>query len=311
MEDVLDEVLALFPSQYIHIGGDECPKTKWETCAYCQTRIKKQKLKDEHELQSYFIGRIEKYLNKNGRQIIGWDEILEGGLAPNATVMSWRGEKGGVEAARQKHQVIMTPNNYLYFDYKESKSSEEPLIIGGHLPLRRVYDYNPLSGEITPDLYKYIKGVQANVWTEYMKTPEKVFYLLIPRLFALSEIAWSIPDNKDWTDFSENRLPAHLSDFDKKGFNYRVPEPIGASDTTIYANEYELKLKVPVAGAKIFYTLDGYTPTEMDYLYTQKLNISIPEGEERIIKSIVVTPLRRKSTVMTTKIKSKSLEKKL
>jgi len=228
MEDVLDEVLALFPSQYIHIGGDECPKTKWKTCPDCQNRIKSENLKDEHELQSYFIQRIERYLNKKGRRIIGWDEILEGGLAPNATVMSWRGIKGGIEAARQNHDVIMTPGSHLYLDHQSSKSEEEPLTVGHYLPLDKVYAYNPTPAELNVDQQKHVIGVQANVWTEYIKTPQKVWYMLLPRLYALSEIAWTPLENKNWSDFSERRLPVHLASLDAEGIRFRVPEPIGA-----------------------------------------------------------------------------------
>jgi len=304
LQDVLDEVMELFPSEYIHIGGDECPKTKWKTCTYCQARIKKQKLKDEYALQSYFIGRIEKYLNKKGRQIIGWDEILEGGLAPNATVMSWRGVKGGIEAAKQKHKVIMTPNTFLYFDYLQSKSTEEPLNIGGFLPLKTVYSYEPLSDELMPEQHQFIRGVQANIWTEFMKTPEKVLYMILPRMLALSEIAWSQPVSKSWTEFSEKRVPLHLGWFDKQGLMYRVPEPIGAKDTTIITSNYLVDLRIPVEGANIYYTLDGFTPREFDARFNEKFNIIIPPGEERTLKTVVITPARRKSVVVTTVLKN-------
>jgi hexosaminidase len=173
LENVLDEVMALFPSKYIHIGGDEAPKSHWENCAYCQALIKKEGLKDEHGLQSYFISRIEKYLNSKGRQIIGWDEILEGGLAPNATVMSWRGFNGAIEAAKQHHNVIMTPGAYCYFDHYQSENKDEPLAIGGFLPLEKVYSFNPLPDELTKDEANYVLGAQGNVWTEYMATPKK------------------------------------------------------------------------------------------------------------------------------------------
>lgn len=308
IEDVLEEVLDLFPSEYIHIGGDECPKGKWKTCPHCQTRIIKEQLRDENELQSYFIRRIEKYLNKKGRLIIGWDEILEGGLARNATVMSWRGTKGGIEAANQKHNVILTPNTYLYFDYCESKSSEEPITIGKNLPMQKVYGYEPLSNELTTEQHHYIKGVQANLWTEFITTQKKAYYMLFPRFFALSEVAWSLPVNKNWQQFSENRLPVHLFVLDKKGLTYRVPEPIGAKDTTIYADELTINLKVPVSGAKIFYSTNGYTPTEMDEEYTSPFTIKTPIGEEISFKSVVVTPSGRKSVVVCTTIKSTILQ---
>ncbi len=304
LEDVLDEVLPLFPSPYIHIGGDESPKTKWKTCEYCQKRIKKEKLKDEHELQSYFIQRIEKYLNKKGRNIIGWDEILEGGLAPNATVMSWRGTKGGIAAAKQSHNVIMTPGPYLYFDKRESKSDEEPLTIGGNHPLSKVYSYNPVPSELTKDEEKYIIGVQANVWTEYIKTPAKVQYMVYPRVFALSEIAWTPLDNKNWTDFSENRVSQHLGKLDAEKNVFRVPEPIGAKDTTMTGQDFTFVYKVPVKGAKIYYTINGKSPFDVDYLFDKEIKITVPAGEERTLKSVVITPSGRRSVIVTTLLKN-------
>ncbi|HWB24673.1 MAG TPA: beta-N-acetylhexosaminidase [Chitinophagaceae bacterium] len=200
IENVLDEVMALFPSKYIHIGGDECPKDAWKTCPVCQKKIKDEGLKDENALQSYFIQRIEKYLNSKGRAIIGWDEILEGGLAPNATVMSWRGEEGGIEAAKQHHNVIMTPGRYVYFDHAQSKS-EDSLTIGGDLPLQVVYNYEPVPAELNPADGHYILGAQANVWSEYMANNRKVEYMIFPRLSALSEVLWSSKDNKNWDSF--------------------------------------------------------------------------------------------------------------
>jgi hexosaminidase len=202
LENVLDEVIQLFPSAYIHIGGDECPKENWKRSAFCQQLIKEKGLKDEHDLQSYFIQRIEKYLNGKGRQIIGWDEILEGGLAPNATVMSWRGEKGGIEAAQQKHNVIMTPNSYVYFDYGQNKT-EDSLVIGGYLTVQKVYGYEPVPAALPVENAKYILGAQANVWSEYMKTPSKVEYMIFPRMTALSEVLWSRKENRSWPDFEK------------------------------------------------------------------------------------------------------------
>ena len=218
LEGVLDEVIQLFPSKYIHIGGDECPKDSWKRSEFCQKLIKEMDLKDEHGLQSYFIGRIEKYLNSKGRDIIGWDEILEGGLAPNATVMSWRGEKGGIEAARQKHKVIMSPTTYVYFDYAQKKN-EDSLVIGGFLPLDKVYNYNPLPAELTAEEQKYIIGAQANVWTEYMSNPRKVEYMIFPRMTALSEVLWTPQESKDWNDFTK-RLATQFKRYDLWKANY-------------------------------------------------------------------------------------------
>lgn len=218
LQDVLDEVIALFPSTYIHIGGDECPKDYWKRSAFCQNLIKEKGLKDEHGLQSYFIGTIEKYLNSKGRQIIGWDEILEGGVAPNATVMSWRGEKGGIEAAKQKHHVIMTPTTYVYFDYSQTKK-EDSLTIGGYLPLETVYKYEPLPAELSQDEQQYILGVQANLWSEYIPTPEKAAYMVFPRMDALSEVQWSTKENKNWDNFKD-RLQQQFKRYDFLNVHY-------------------------------------------------------------------------------------------
>ena len=218
LQDVLDEVLALFPSKFIHVGGDECPKTHWKTCPNCQKRIKDNNLKDEHELQSYFIQRIEKYLNSKGRILIGWDEILEGGLAPNAVVMSWRGEQGGIDAAKQDHDVIMTPGNPVYFDHTQTLN-EDSVTIGGYNPLDKVYGYEPVPRELTEVQARHVLGAQANMWTEYMKNPSKVEYMLFPRLAALSEVLWSPKNMRNWQDF-ERRLPIQLKRYDLWKTNY-------------------------------------------------------------------------------------------
>ena len=219
--DVLDEVMALFPSEFIHIGADEAPKDMWEQDEHAQRVIKREGLKDEHELQSYFIGRVEKHLNANGRRLIGWDEILEGGLAPTATVMSWRGEAGGIAAARQGNDAVMTPNQHLYFDYYQTADKDkEPLAIGGLLPLEKVYGYDPIPAELTELEAVHILGVQANVWTEYMSTMSHVQYMTFPRAFALAEIAWSPVAMRDWPDFQE-RVAAHGARLDALGVNHR------------------------------------------------------------------------------------------
>ncbi len=218
LQDVLDEVIALFPSKYIHIGGDECPKDRWKTCPKCQQRIRDNNLKDEHELQSYFIQRIEKYLNSKGRSIIGWDEILEGGLAPNATVMSWRGEQGGIDAAKQHHHVVMTPGQYVYLDHAQKKN-DDSLTIGGFLPIENVYNYEPVPAALGADEAKYILGAQANVWTEYMANIAKVEYMIFPRLSALSEVLWSPRESRNWSDFSM-RMQTQFRRYDLWKVNY-------------------------------------------------------------------------------------------
>jgi hexosaminidase len=226
LQNVLDEVTALFPSKYIHIGGDECPKEAWKRSAFCQNLIKEKNLKDEHGLQSYFVQRIEKYLNSKGKAMIGWDEILEGGLAPNATVMSWRGEKGGIEAAKQKHNVIMTPNSYLYLDYSQRKN-EDSVVIGGYLPLQKVYSFNPVPKELGNNEYHYILGAQANLWTEYITNPAKAEYMLFPRLTALSEVCWSPVQNKSWEGFKK-RITQQFKRYDLWGIHYypKLDEPL-------------------------------------------------------------------------------------
>ena len=218
LQDVLDEVITLFPSKYIHIGGDECPKEAWKKSEVCQQLIKENNLKDEHGLQSYFINRIEKYLNTKGKNIIGWDEILEGGLAPNATVMSWRGEAGGIEAAKQGHTVIMTPGKPVYFDHSQSKN-EDSVTIGGYNSLEDVYFYEPIPAALNAQQAKYVLGAQANMWTEYMKNERKVEYMLFPRIAALSEVLWSPKEKRNWIDF-ERRLPTIFENLEKQKINY-------------------------------------------------------------------------------------------
>ena len=205
LEDVLDEVMQLFPSKYIHIGGDECPKDNWKRSDFCQQLMKEKGIKDEHALQSYFIQHIEKYLNSKGHNIIGWDEILEGGLAPNATVMSWRGEEGGIDAAKQNHDVIMTPGKYVYFDHSQTKK-EDSLTIGGFLPLDVVYGYEPVPSVLSADQGKHVLGAQANVWTEYMSNPAKVEYMIFPRIAALSEVLWSTKEQRNYPDFQKRLM---------------------------------------------------------------------------------------------------------
>lgn len=220
LEDVLTEVIELFPSRFIHIGGDEAPKDQWIASQVAQDLIKKENLKDEHELQSYFIRRIELFLNSKGKDIIGWDEILEGGLAPNATVMSWRGAKGGIEAAKQKHKVIMTPNHTCYFNFYQSENKEnEPLAIRGLTTVEDVYAYNPIPEELSDEEEKYILGAQGNIWTEYINTIDLLEYMALPRMSALSETLWTPKELKNIDDFKENLISLSKR-FDVLGYNY-------------------------------------------------------------------------------------------
>ncbi len=222
IEEVLSEVIPLFPGTYFHIGGDEAAKDKWKACPKCQARIKAEGLKDEAELQSYFVKRIETFLTSKNRRLLGWDEILEGGLAPNATVMSWRGEEGGIAAAKAGHDVVMAPNSHTYFDYYQAdpKASSEPLAIGGLLPLAKVYSYDPTPAVLAPDQARHILGVQAQIWTEYIPMPHNVEYMAYPRACALAEVAWSPVAGKDYSDFLA-RLGQHLRRLDGLDVHYR------------------------------------------------------------------------------------------
>ncbi len=219
LEDVLTEVAELFPSPFIHIGGDECPKTRWSDCPKCQARINEEGLADEYELQSYFIRRMENFLLGLDRNIIGWDEILEGGLAPNATVMSWRGTEGGIEAAQMGQNAIMTPVSHCYFDYYQSDPETQPLAIGGYTTLEKVYSYNPVPEELSREEARHILGAQGNVWTEYMKTPSHVEYMAYPRAIALAEVVWSPVETRDYEDFLD-RLRMHSRRLDAMKVNY-------------------------------------------------------------------------------------------
>lgn len=234
IDKVLGEIIQIFPSEYIHVGGDECPKDRWKNCPKCQAKIKELGLKadDKHtaeeKLQSFIINHAEAFLNAHGRQIIGWDEILEGGLAPNATVMSWRGEAGGFEAARQHHNVIMAPNTYLYFDYYQSKDTRnEPQAIGGYVPVEKVYNYEPVPEKMPVDERKYIIGVQANLWTEYIPTLRQALYMELPRMAALSEVQWSEPSRKNYEGFL-HRLPRMAKIYDVCHYPYarHVLQPV-------------------------------------------------------------------------------------
>ncbi len=288
LEEVLTEVMDIFPSKYIHIGGDECPKTQWEQSKFCQELIRKNKLKDAHGLQSYFIQRMEKFLNSKGRSIIGWDEILEGGLAPNAAVMSWRGTAGGVEAAKQRHDVIMTPTDFCYLDYYQSQDPGEPLAIGGYLPLDKVYGYEPIPAELTAEEAKHILGVQGNVWTEYIPDLKKLEYMAFPRACALAEIGWSPKESKNYDDFV-SRLAPHLKRLKAMGVNaankiYDVKTSINAGD----GKGVLVSLSPKMPGIDIRYTLDGTEPSaksavfEMPFLIEKSGTLkALPfEGEQ-------------------------------
>lgn len=274
LENILTEVIGLFPSEYIHIGGDEAPKTRWEKCEKCQARMRNENLKDEHELQSYFIQRIEKFVNSKGRKIIGWDEILEGGLAPNAAVMSWRGTQGGIDAARMYHNVVMSPGTHCYFDHYQGLNGE-PKAIGGYTPLEKVYSYEPVPAELSTVEAKYIMGAQANMWSEYYPTTDHVEYMLLPRLCALSEVVWSPKDSKNYTDFL-SRMTSHYDILTKRNYNFRIPPPINIGSELLLLEKEKVFLESPIVDSRIFYTLDGTEPNTNSLLYTEPLEFSSP-----------------------------------
>ncbi|HSD13043.1 MAG TPA: family 20 glycosylhydrolase [Flavobacterium sp.] len=293
LQNVLAEVITLFPSQYIHIGGDESPKTRWKNCAHCQALLKKEGLKDEHELQSYFIKRIEKFLNANGRQIIGWDEILEGGLAPNAAVMSWRGTEGGIAAAKQKHNVVMTPGSHCYFDYYQGEPKNEPLAIGGYITVEKVYSFEPTPKELTTDQAKYILGAQGNLWTEYIKSPEHVEYMIMPRMAALAEVVWGTSDATKFENF-QNRLIQHFSVYDAKGINYsralfEVTSSVGPSEK---GNGVLFSLKSAKNG--IHFTTDGTKPTADSKKYAEPISVT----ESQTVKAAYFENGKQKSAII-------------
>ena len=299
LEDVLTEIIPLFPSPYIHIGGDECPKDRWKLCPKCQARIKAKGLKDEHELQSYFIKRIEDFLLTKNKRIIGWDEILEGGLAPNATVMSWRGIAGGIAAAKLHHDVIMTPSSFMYFDYYQGEPYQEPVAIGGLLTLQKVYDYNPVPDSLPATEAKYIKGLQANIWSEYIHSPQKVEYMAFPRLAAMAEVAWTEPALKNWEDFKK-RMETEYQRYDQLGINYsksayNVWQHVNINNG---ADEATITLTTDSYKPQIHYTTDGSEPTLASQLYTHPFERKYPA----IIKSANFRGQKQISPVSSTAI---------
>ncbi|MBX0332678.1 family 20 glycosylhydrolase [Pontibacter sp. HSC-14F20] len=268
LENVLTEVMELFPSKVIHVGGDEAPKTRWKVCPKCQKRIADEGLKDEHELQSYFVQRMEKFANKNGRIIIGWDEILEGGLAPNAYVMSWRGTKGGIAAAKEKHYVVMSPGTPLYFDYYQGERDLEPTTIHGYNPLSKVYAYDPTPSELSAEEKKYILGAQANMWTEYVSTEGHLEYMVFPRISALSEVLWTPAKLKDWKSF-QNRMTEQYKRYDALGVNYARSafNVIQQLQVDTASNRANVTFETDAADVTIHYTLDGSEPNTRSQVY--------------------------------------------
>ncbi len=284
LEGILTEVVELFPGKIIHIGGDEAPKKRWKECPKCQARIQADSLKDEHELQSYFIKRIEKFLQTKDRSIIGWDEILEGGLAPNAAVMSWRGIQGGIEAARQKHPVVMTPTDFMYFDYYQGAPYLEPVAIGGMLTLEKVYSYEPVPAELSAAERKFIKGVQANIWSEFIHTPDKVEYMAFPRLAAMAELAWTPATRKNWEQFIK-RMETQYKRYDEAGINYsRAAKNVWQQvELDSLSNTAMIRLQTQSYQPEIRYTTDGNEPTKSSTLYTEPFPLSLPGTVKAVV----------------------------
>ena len=306
LEDVMDEVIELFPGEYIHVGGDECPKDHWRKCELCQKRIQEEGLKDEHELQSYFIQRMERYLSSKGKKLIGWDEILEGGLAEGAAVMSWRGEEGGIAAAELGHEVVMSPTGWCYFDFYQSNEPNEPVAIAGLTTLEKVYNYDPIPEKLAEDKKRFILGTQANLWTEYIKTEDHLEYMIFPRLCALSEVQWTNVENKGYDDF-QTRMDKHYIRLSEKGINYRIPTPEGLAPIQIYNDkEVVIQLKNTIPSSKIRYTLDGSEPTENSEVYKKPIEFSLEDDVE--IKAATFLSNGLKSSTVSSVLKKRKLK---
>lgn len=304
LEDVMNEIIEIFPSKYVHIGGDEAPRTRWEKCPKCQARIKTEGLKAdknhtaEDRLQSYCMTRIEEFLNSKGRQIIGWDEILEGDVAPNATVMSWRGMEGGIKAAQLGHDVIMTPTSFCYFDYYQTADTkDEPLGIGGYVPIEKVYSLEPVPAVLTEEQSKHILGAQANLWTEYIHSSEHVEYMVLPRMAALAKVQWTQPEKKDFKDFTK-RLARLMKFYQRDGFNYaKHVFDLKVDFTPDVTKKAVVVTLSTIDDAPIYYTLDGTEPTTASLKYTEPVSIT----ETADFQAVVIRP-EGKSKVVNKKI---------
>lgn len=305
LDKVIGEVADLFPYEYIHIGGDECFKGFWEKDAGVQAFMAKMNIKDMHALQSYFIGRVNQIVRSKNKKLIGWDEILEGGLNESVAVMNRFGEKSAREQAKQKIPLVMAPGNSgLYFDYAQSASDMEPINHGGYSPLWKSYIYNPVPSGLTKAEENYILGVEGCIWTEHIGTISKLQYMMLPRLLGLAEAGWSATANKNYGLFSKNILPKHLQRFDKLGYNYRVPTASEYTDTVLVGERFNFDFIPLVPGAKIYYTLNGKHPGDADHEYKGPITLTLQKAKQRTLKTIVITPAGRRSvvsrTVMTT-----------
>jgi len=296
LEDVIDEVVALFPSPYFHIGGDECPKERWEKCKKCQRRMKEEGLKDEHELQSYVIKRIEKVLLAHGKKMIGWDEILEGGLAESAAVMSWRGEEGGLEAASKGHDVVMTPHKNVYLDYYQGDSRVEPVAIGGFITLEDVYNYEPVPAELAKDKVHHVLGTQGNVWSEYMYVPELVEYRVYPRIIALAEVNWTKPELKNYESFAQ-RINNQMVRMDMHNINYHIPLPEGPVNKMVFLDHAKIEF-TNTRHYPMVYTTDDSNPTQFSSQYKQPLIFA----DNKTVKIATLLPSGKLSAIRTIQV---------
>jgi hexosaminidase len=294
LEDILDEVMGLFPGEYIHIGGDEAKKTPWENCPRCQERMMKMGLQNVEELQSYFIQRIEKYLNSKGRKIIGWDEILEGGLAPNATVMSWRGDSGGIKAAESRHYAIMTPGEYLYLNNYQDMADNELAESGGYIPLEKVYHYEPVPGNLPPTIQQYILGAQANVWTENLKTPDQVEDMVLPRLCALAELTWTQSSGKDFSGFLK-RLGSQYPLWDNINIHYHIPRVGGIYKELKFIDTCSLLMVNPICYGQILFTADGSDPDLNSPVCHKKIELT----SNAVVKACIILPSGKAGPITT------------
>ncbi|MDQ0109002.1 hexosaminidase [Chitinophaga terrae (ex Kim and Jung 2007)] len=312
LDKVFGEVAALFPYPYIHIGGDECFKGFWEKDPAVKRFMEQHQIKDAHELQGYFISRLNKIILSKNKKLIGWDEITEGNLKDNVAVMNRFGEKGAKEQTEKGMDIVLAPGgNGLYFDYAQSASDQEPSSHGGDAPAWKAYEYNPEYPSLSADQRKHIMGVEGCVWTENIPGISKLQYMILPRMLALAETAWTNPGKKDYRRFAQTALPAHLADFDRKGMNYRVPTGFSYIDTTITTEQFTLTIpQTPVPGSKVFFTLNNRPPGDFDHEYKGPVTIDVPKGKSIPLKTIVITPAGRRSIITRTLLDNSDKQKK-
>ena len=294
-ENILSEIISLFPGKYIHIGGDEVPDDHWKNSKQVAELMHEKNLQTYAQVEAYFINQIEQYVISKGKKIIGWDEILEGGVSQSATIMSWRGTEGGVAAAKKGNDAVMTPGKYCYFDHCQSQNPLEPICIGGYLPLDTVYSYDPMPSQLSADESMHILGAQANVWTEYISTGDKIEYMIFPRMLALSEVLWTQKKNMDYWNFI-GRLEKHFELLNMRGINYRVPD-VKIEVRTMDGNKFMIGMSCIETDAMIHYTLDGSNPTETSLSYLEPLTLTAEECKK--LKAIAITKSGKRSLIIS------------